>query len=157
MTAVFRAPMRSRRDDIPLAPTVARALSEGSCGFGGAVRPPPSDLDSAVAGAAEQHDERLARRIERFAAAPLDAFVWTRDEDGLFWVGRLRGPYRYDGCAAAVAVDLVHVRACEWRDRPVLHAEAPGAVLATFGRGGRNLQRIHDPAVSAQTLRIWSS
>ena len=39
----------------------------------------------------------------------------------------------------------------ELRD-PVLASEAPAAVLATFGRGGRNFQRIHDPTVAASRL-----
>jgi len=28
-------------------------------------------------------------------------------------------------------------------------------VLATFGRGGRNFQQIHDPDVAAHSLRLW--
>jgi hypothetical protein len=67
--------MRSRRDDIPLDPTLWRAKTLNVCGFGGALRPPPGDVDDAVARAAKQHDIGLARRIGRFAAAADGAFV----------------------------------------------------------------------------------
>jgi len=154
-SAVYRAPMRSRRDDIPLDASLSRAKTLHVCGFGGPLRPPPGDVDEAVARAKEQHDIRLARRIGRFAAVADGSFVWTRDDDHLFWVGRVQGAWRYDGRAAAAAVDLVHVRPCVWADDPVLASEAPAAVLATYGRGGRNFQRIHDTRVAAQTAVIW--
>jgi hypothetical protein len=147
--------MRSRRDDVPLETTLARARALDVCGCGGTLRPPPADLDTAVARAAEQYDLRLARRIGRFAAVGEGSFVWTRDDDHLFWLGCIQGSWRYDGDERAAAVDLVHVRPCAWANAPVLASEVPGAVLATFGRGGRNFQRIHDPRVAAQTTDIW--
>ncbi|MCW2593839.1 MAG: hypothetical protein JWQ86_6266 [Mycobacterium sp.] len=147
--------MRSRRDDIPLDATLWRAKTLHVCGFGGTLRPPPDDLDNAVARAAEQHDIRLARRIGRFATVADGSFVWTRDDDQLFWLGCIEGSWWYDGDERAAAVDLVHVRPCAWANDPVLASEAPAAVLATFGRGGRNFQRIHDSLVGAQTDVIW--
>jgi hypothetical protein len=137
VTPVYRAPMRSRRDDIDPQLAIDRALSVGVCGFGGDER------------------ERLARRIERFAEVPDGAFVWTRDGDGLYWLGRLAGPYFYD--ADGEGVDLGHVRPCRWRDEPVTEARVPTAVLATFARGGRNFQRIHDDGVGAQSDSVWSA
>ena len=136
---MYRAPMRSRRDDIDPQDAIDRALSLGLCGFGD----DPSQAAS----------ERLARRIDRFAAAPDGSLVWTRDGDGLYWLGRLVGPYFYD--ATGESVDLVHVRRCAWRGQPVLDAEAPPAVIATFGRGGRNFQQIHDDDVGAASERLW--
>ncbi|MBJ7384985.1 MAG: GAF domain-containing protein [Mycolicibacterium sp.] len=152
----YRAPMRSRRDDVPPEPSIRRGLAHGVCGFGGVLDVPPDDVDTAVRMAAAEHDERLARRIARFADVPDGAFAWTRDTDGLFWLGRLRGPWFYDTDPEATAVDLVHVRRCDWQHRPVLPTEAPGAVLATFARGGRNFQRIRDAGVGAASLRIWA-
>jgi hypothetical protein len=147
--------MRSRRDDVDPQDALDRAFSLSRCGFGGVLTPAPDDLEAAVTLAAEQHDERLARRIERFAAVEDGSFVWTRDGDSLFWLGRITGPYSYDSVADAAAVDLVHVRACSWLGTPVTESTAPPAVLATFGRGGRNFQRTHDGSVGAQTRRIW--
>ena len=107
--------MRSRRDDIDLQPTIDRALAMGLVGFG--------EADA---------DDRLARRIARFADVADGAFVWTRDADGLYWLGRIDGPLRRDD--DGVAVDLVHVRPCRWIADPVLEPDVPVAVLATFGR-----------------------
>lgn len=137
MTDVYRAPLRSRRDDIDPRRTGERARSLGLCGFGG-------DSDAV----------RLARRIERFADAADGSFVWTRDPDGQYWLGRLGGPYFYD--ADGADVDLTHVRPCRWRTAPVAESVAPAAVVATFGRGGRNFQMVHDDAVGEETARLWA-
>lgn len=136
MTFVYRAPMRSRSDDVDPQLAVERALSLGLCGFGD-----------------RGHGSQLARRAERFAEVPDGSFVWTRDSDGLYWLGRIDGPYFYDDGGADV--DLVHVRPCRWQDAPVIESVCPAAVVATFGRGGRNFQQIHDDGVGEQTLRLW--
>lgn len=95
--AVYRTPMRSHRDDVDVRATIERALRLGLCGFGGF---PPN--------------ERLVRRIERFADVAIGSLVWTRDTDGRYWLGRIEGPYMVD-TSEEVSVDLVHVRAAGWR------------------------------------------
>lgn len=127
--------MRSRRDDVDPQLARDRAFALGLVGFGRIDVP--------------------QRRVDRFAAVPDGSFVWTRDEDGLFWLGRLDGPYVYD--AAGEDVDLVHVRPCRWLPRPVVESRCPAAVLATYARGGRNFQQIHDARVGAESLRVWTS
>jgi len=139
--AVYRAPMRSRRDDIDVAATLERALARGLCGFGGPKKP---------------SDERVGRRIERFRDVDEGSFVWTRDPNGLYWLGRITGPYFYDSDDEAAAVDLVHVRECRWLAAPLLEQSVPAAVVATFRRGGRNFQQTHDFTVSAESLQLWS-
>ena len=132
--------MRSRRDDIDVAATIERALARGLCGFGEPAQ-----------------DSRSARRVARFADVEQGSFVWTRGPDGLYWLGRISGPYFYDADDAAVAVDLVHVRECDWLSKPLLEPAVPAAVIATFRRGGRNLQQTHDSTVSAETQRLWDA
>jgi hypothetical protein len=141
MPEVYRAPMRSRSDDVDLRATIERARRLGLCGFGQRV------VDD---------EQRLDRRVARFAAIDDGSYVWTRDTEGLYWLGRIAGPYFYDDDADAAAVDLVHVRPCGWLPEPVLESDAPAAVVATFGRGGRNFQQTHDAAVGRQTARIWA-
>jgi hypothetical protein len=136
--AVYRAPMRSRHDDVDVAATIERALRLGLCGFG-----------------EPANDARRGRRVERFAEVDDGSFVWTRDTDGLYWLGRIIGPYFYDGSDDAAGVDLVHVRECRWLPTPLLEPAVPAAVIATFRRGGRNFQRTHDATVGAESLRIW--
>jgi hypothetical protein len=140
---VYRAPMRSRSDEVDLQATVDRARRLGLCGFGQRVRD-------------RGETERLTRRIDRFAEIPDGSFVWTRDADGLFWLGRIAGAYFYDDEPAAAVVDLVHVRPCRWLSEPVLESDVPPAVIATFGRGGRNFQQTHNPTVGPETERIWN-
>lgn len=142
MPEVYRAPMRSRSDDVDLRATIERARRLRLCGFGQRVR----DRDEA---------QRLARRVARFADIDDGSFVWTRDADGYYWLGRIEGPYYCDDDPTATAVDLVHVRPCRWLSEPVLESDAPAAVIATFRRGGRNFQQTHDSAVGAQTARLW--
>lgn len=136
MTLVYRAPLRSRDDGVDPQATLDRALSFGLCGFGD-----------------RGHGPQLARRVERFAEVPDGSFVWTRDTDGLYWLGRIIGPYFAD--ADGASVDLVHVRPCQWLDAPFVESRCPAAVVATFGRGGRNFQQIHDERVGEQTSRLW--
>jgi hypothetical protein len=138
--AVYRAPMRSRRDDVDFGATIERARARGLCGFGGPKEP---------------SDDRLARRIERFRDADDGSFVWTRDPDGLYWLGRIGGPYFCDADDGAAVLDLVHVRPTRWLSEPVFEHEVPAAIVATFQRGGRNFQQTHDPAVGAESQRLW--
>ncbi|MGC4936431.1 GAF domain-containing protein [Kribbella sp. DT2] len=151
-TPVHRAPMRSRRDDVPDGLAVDRALDLGLCGIGGTLHPPPSTLDDAIERLSTSYDERAARRLHRFAEVPDGSFVWTREIDGLYRLGCLAGPWRYDASPAAVEADLVHVRPCVWAPRP--YAEVPAEVASTFSRGGRNFQRIRD--AGAATAELWT-
>ena len=137
--AVYRAPMRSRRDDVEPYLAVERALRIGVCGMG------------------EVTDDRSARRLERFAVAATGSFVWTRDEEGLLHLGLLTGPHRRDESPLAVLADLVHVRDCAWLPDPVPPARVPPAVSRAFARGGRNFQRSHHPTVEALTASVWES
>ena len=142
MVAVYRAPMRSRSDAIEPQATIDRARRLGVCGFGQLVSRP-----------AEK--ERLAHRVARFADLDEGSFVWTRDTHGWFWLGRISGDYVYDADEAAAAVDLVHTRPCEWLPMPIREQDVPAAVVATFGRGGRNFQEIHQPSIGVETQTIW--
>lgn len=155
--SVYRAPMRSRDDAVADGPAVERALAIGVCGVGGRLDDPPRSLAEALAAVDAAFGERMARRLERFAAVAEGSFVWTRDIDGLCWLGRITGPWRYDASPAARAVDLVHVRACEWLAAPVEPAEVPAGVLETFARGGRNWQRISRGDAARRTEAVWRS
>jgi hypothetical protein len=140
--AVYRAPMPSRRDHPDPAPTLTRALELGLVGMGGVLPSAPATLAEALAELSVAYDERLARRVERFAAVPDGEVVWTRDPEARYRRGTIVGPWRYDDDPAAVDVDLVHVRDARWDDEGLEEHEAPAAVVASFGRGGRNFQRI---------------
>lgn len=135
MQPVYRAPLRSRRDDVDHAAAVEWALAHALVGVG------------------EVADERGERRLERFVAAPEGAFVWTRHPDGEVYLGRITGPWRRD--ERGRPTDLVNVRDCDWMVEPVDAALVPAAVRQTFARGGRNFQQIHPGGVEEQTAALW--
>ncbi|WP_241797390.1 GAF domain-containing protein [Microbacterium sp. C5A9] len=154
--SVYRAPMRSRDDDVSDGPAVERALALGVCGVGGRLDGAPESLTDALTAVDAVHGERMARRLERFASVADGTFVWTRDAAGLFSLGRITGPWRYDGSADARDVDLVHVRACDWLGGPVEPAAVPPGVLEAFARGGRNWQSITRADAARLTAAVWT-
>jgi hypothetical protein len=155
--SVYRAPMRSRDDDVADGPAVERALALGVCGVGGRLDGAPESIADALAAVDAVYGERMARRLQRFASVAEGAFVWTRDADGFLWLGRITGPWRYDASAEARHVDLVHVRACDWLDRPAEVAAVPPGVHEAFARGGRNWQSITRADAARLTTAVWTS
>ncbi len=155
--SAYRAPMRSRDDDTSDGPAVERALELGVCGMGGRLDDAPHSIADALAAVDAVYGERMARRLERFASVAEGVFVWTRDADGLLWLGRITGPWRYDASADARDVDLVHVRACDWLDRPIEAAAVPPGVHEAFARGGRNWQSITRADAARLTAAVWKS
>ena len=155
MNGVYRAPLRSRRDDVDHALAVEWALRQKVVAVGGLLDPRPRSLVEAVERLADV-DERTAWRLDRFAAVPRGAFVWTRHPDGDLWLGRIEGRWAYDDSAEATSLDLPHVRACHWSAHPAPLSEVPDAVLATFERGGRNFQQTHGQDVEQQTWELWT-
>lgn len=59
-------------------------------------------------------------------------FVWTRDSAGAYWLGRITGPWRFDGSAEASKWDLNNARSCEWLEGSFRDWEVPGAVVRSF-------------------------
>ena len=127
--------MRARDRDVPGAPY---GLAQGLVGIGDGPR------------------EKDRRMVERFADLPAGTFVWTRDPDGWYHLGRIRGPLERDDSPAASEVGIRNVRATEWLDRPLGEGEAPARVAYAFARGGRNLQRIRDAGAERRTAELWA-
>ena len=155
--AAYRAPMRSRDDGVREGLAVERALRIGVCGVGGRLDRIPESPADALAAVDAAFGERAARRLERFSSVAEGSVVWTRDVDGLLWLGRIAGPWRYDASGEARAADLVHVRACDWLDRPVEPAAVPSGVHESFARGGRNWQSITRADAAHLTAAVWKS
>ena len=154
---VFRAPMRARDREVEPGAGAAFGLARGLVGIGDRLDGVPATLEDAVAAAVRRSGAKAGRMLRRFAELPEGSLVWTRDGDGRLWLGRIAGPWRYEDDAAARAVGLHHVRATTWQERPVGEDDAPAAVLATFARGGRNLQRIRDARAERETARLWAA
>ena len=149
----WRAPMRSRTLDLPPGTEAADAVARDRCAIGGVVAPAPESLDEALAAVADRYGARFAARLRRFAAIPEGTFVWTREPDGRYRLGRLTGPWRYE--PEHEALDLPHARPARWLADRFGEQDVPPSVAETFGRGGRNLQRIHDPDAGPASTALW--
>jgi hypothetical protein len=134
---IYRAPMRARDLELPPGLGAEYGVRRGVVGIG------------------RGSNEKAARGLHRFATLPEGVFVWTRDRVGGYHLGRLSGALREDESAAARVVGIVHVRAVDWLDRTFTEAEVPRGVAATFARGGRNFQRIHDEEAEHLTAELW--
>jgi hypothetical protein len=157
MQPVYRAPMRARDRDLPPGAGAAYGLEHGVVGIGDVLPAVPATIDQAVHDAAEAHGAKAGRMLGAFAHLPAGVFVWTRDPDGDYRLGRVDGPWRYDDSAAARAVGIHHVRAATWDGRRFTAWDVPPAVAKAFARGGRNFQRIHDEETEIWTARAWAS
>lgn len=155
-TPIYRARMRARDRDASPGAGAQFGVAHGVVGIGDRLRRAPRSLDAAVAAAGREHGAKAARMLERFAALPDGVFVWTRDGDGAYHLGRVAGPWRYDDSAAAREVGIHHVRPATWLERRFAEDEVPPAVAATFARGGRNLQRTHDARAEERTAALWA-
>lgn len=69
-------------------------------------------------------------------------FVWTRDSVGAYWLGRITGPWRFDGSEEASKWDLNNARDCEWLDRSFRDWEVPGAVVRSFTGRSSSFSRV---------------
>jgi hypothetical protein len=153
---VIRAPMRARTLDAPVGAGADHAVARALVGTGDPLDPAPATLDEAVAAAADRLGEKAGRMLLRFADLPTGVFAWTRTSDAALRLGRITGPWRYDQSTEARAVGIVHVRDAVWLPRAFSDDEVPPAVAATFGRGGRNLQRTHDADAERRTAALWA-
>jgi len=149
--------MRARDRDRPDGAGAQFGLRHGVVGIGDVLPRAPRSLEEAVRAAAETHGAKAGRMVDRFAALPVGTAVWTRGADGTYWLGRIAGAWRYDDSPAARRAGIHHVRPAVWLDRPFGEVELPGAVPATFARGGRNLQRIRSDEARELTDRLWAA
>jgi hypothetical protein len=149
--------MRARNRELPPGVGAEHGLAEGLVGIGDALATVPPSLEAAVAAAVAEHGAKAGRMLRRFADLADGAFVWTRAGDGAFFLGRVAGSWRYDDSPAARAVGIHHVRPTRWRPEPFGQDVVPVAVLETFARGGRNLQRIHGAGVEQRTAELWAA
>ena len=111
-------------------------------------------IERGVVGVREAVTERDAARLDRFCAAPGGSFVWTR-LDGDVHLGRITGSCRTSDDPEDRALELVHVRPCDWLEHPVDPLLVPEQVAYAFSRGGRNFQRIGLPGAAEATAAVW--
>jgi hypothetical protein len=148
--------MRSRSSPAAAGEGADAGVARDVVGIGERLVAAPQSPAQAVLAAAEAWGEKAGRMVSRFIGLPSGSYVWTRQSDGLYRLGRITGPWRYDDSAAARATGIHHVRPTDWLPSRFGDDAVPDAVAQTFARGGRNLQRIRDHRVGPHTVALWT-
>ena len=68
--------------------------------------------------------------------------IWTRNAQGMYFLGQITGPWKYKSDKEYMDADLVNIRPCNWM-KIGLQDAVPGKVLASF-RGSSAVQQVHD-------------
>ncbi len=88
---------------------------------------------------------------ERIQIADL---IWTRDIDGIYYLGRITSDWYYDTSKIAARADIVNVRKCDWRKIGTI-ASVPGKLVNCF-IPARTLQQVHDETVNLFSQIIYN-
>lgn len=89
-----------------------------------------------------------------FACYPkVGDFIWARNADGIYYLGKITSDWYYDASPEATAMDIPNQRRCEWVE---IGAEdnVPGKVIASF-RPRRAFQAIYGEAAQAASLYLY--
>lgn len=138
--------MRARSLDIDQFAGARHGVSNGVVGIGEPVSRKPESLSEAILLSSDEHGEKAGRMLVRFAELPPDTMVWTQTGPEEFRLGRIRGDWFHDDSLSARATGIANARPAEWLDRIFGPGDTPLAVIDSFGRGGRNFQRIRNQA-----------
>jgi hypothetical protein len=149
--------MRSREREVTPYEGARFGVERGVVGIGEPLEVDPVEIEEAAEITAVTYGPKAARMLRRFASLPEQTLVWTRTDDDAYRLGRIAGSWRWDGSTAARAVGIHNVRDTQWMPRTFSGDEVPAAVVATFDRGGRNLQRTHDHEAERRSEELWLS
>lgn len=84
----------------------------------------------------------------------INDLCWTRLENGIYYIGRITGGWRYNGSDEHNAADVVNIRDCDWRKvGPV--DKVPGKVVNSF-IPSRTLQRVEDDNVRLYSCFLYN-
>lgn len=75
---------------------------------------------------------------------------WTRDTKGIYYLGRIAGPWKYVARPENLRADIVNIRTCEWVKVGLVDS-VPGKVVSSF-RPNRTVQVVDD-----ETVRVFSA
>jgi hypothetical protein len=149
--------MRARTREAPPGAGADFGIERGLVGIGEPVVPAPGTVAEAVCALSELHGAKAGRMLRRFAELPAGTLVWTQAGDRTYRLGSIAGVWRYDSSPVATELGITHVRPAIWSPRRHGALDVPAGVARTFARGGRNLQRIHDPAAERLSARQWAA
>lgn len=105
-------------------------------------------------------DKAGPRAIRTLADQVQDGdFMWTRDTDSTFWLGRVGGPWLVYTSEGAFRYDLENVRPCDWlqADPSLKDYDVPGAVVRSFTGPGPTIRRVKSTVAANVTEMIWEA
>lgn len=76
----------------------------------------------------------------------IDDLIWTRDRDGVYYLGRITSAWFYDTSKEASQADIVNVRKCDWKKIGTI-GTVPGKLVNCF-IPARTLQQVNDETVN---------
>lgn len=79
---------------------------------------------------------------------------WTRDRSGIYYLGRITGPWEYLNGVEATNFDIHCVRSCEWRKVGLIDS-GTGKVETSF-ISPRAIQEIKDPTTIVYSAQLYS-
>jgi hypothetical protein len=159
---VWRTKLRSSIEGVDWSQQVQHCLDNGLVGIGWdrGDLPATTTLDEMFNLISGEESPgwgvRAAQCVRRLGSdAVRGDFVWTRNTNGRYLLAQITGPYRYDGSAAARAVDVHQVRDVEWLAKPMNDLDVPGAVVRAFTGRGSSFSRVHDVGARRLTEHLW--
>jgi len=74
-----------------------------------------------------------------------DDLIWTRDWQGIYYVGRIESDWHYETTPDFAQADIVNVRKCDWQKIGTIES-APGKLVNSF-IPARTVQAVNDETV----------
>ncbi|MGH2853637.1 MAG: hypothetical protein ACRDLF_05540 [Solirubrobacteraceae bacterium] len=159
---IWRTKLRSLKPGVNHAKQFAYCVDGGRVGIGWGIEKLPTGTSLAEVVAAIHATElpgwgrRAASTVRLFGEeAAVGDFVWTRDLEGRFRLGRIAGGYRYENSAKAEAMDIHQVRKTDWADQPLGDLEVPVAIIRAFSGTSTSFSRMWDPGARLYTRWLW--
>lgn len=84
----------------------------------------------------------------------IDDLIWTRDWDGIYYVGRIIGEWYYDTSKKASQADIVNVKKCDWIKVGTIES-VPGKLVNCF-IPSRTIQQVYDETVNLFSQLIYN-
>lgn len=79
---------------------------------------------------------------------------WTRDWDGIYYIGRVTSEWRYENKDEYLKADVVNIRDCGWIRVGLVDA-VPGKIVSSF-IPRRTLQRVDDETTALYSMYLYS-
>lgn len=85
----------------------------------------------------------------------VDDLCWTRDWDGIYYLGRITSNWIYRGGSEYREADVVNIRECDWKKVGEIDS-VPGKVVNSF-IPSRTVQAINDDSVHLYSQYLYNS